>query len=59
MAPNPTIRDRIVALRLTKAEYGVLAAAAMMADRPVSSFVRIHILAEATRALEADKAATS
>ena len=52
MAYTPTLRDRIVALRLTQEEYALLADAARKDDRPVSVFVRIHTMAQALRTLE-------
>ena len=50
MATKTIMRDRIVALRLTDAEYAMLADAARADDRPVSVFVRIHVLAAALQA---------
>lgn len=52
MESNKPTRTRIVALRLTDAEYAQLAGAAMIDDRQVSSFVRIHIMATARQVLE-------
>lgn len=44
---NKPPRERIIAVRLSDAEYERLRLAADVADRPVSTFIRFHALAAA------------